>query len=89
VIRALLRPKYLWLATTNEVWVDGERVLVSGGPAVSDVGISYFRHAGRRVEFTLTTRTRKARSGGLDFDFFVDNKVVRTGVLRSSYVWFG
>lgn len=87
VIRALLLPKYLWLATVNELWVDGDLVSTSGGLTFSDVARHRLKHRGPEVEIVLETRTRIAITGGLDYECRVDGIVVSAGILRSEYVW--
>ena len=87
LIRALLLPKYLWLATVNELWVDGELVSRSGGPTFSNVAKHRLKHRGKDVEIVLKTRTRKAITGGLDYECHVDGTIVSEGILRSQYVW--
>ena len=87
VIRSLLLPKYLWLATLNELWVDGDLVTTSGGPTFSSVARHRLKHQGKEVEIVLETRTRKAITGGLDYECRVDGIVVSAGILRGALVW--
>ena len=87
VIRALLLPKYLWLATVNELWVDGALVSTSGGLTFSSVAKHRLKHRGKEVEVVLETSTRKAITGGLDYKCRVDGIIVSAGVLRCGFAW--
>jgi len=62
-------------------------VSTSGGLNFSSVARCRLKHLGKEVEIVLETRTRKAITGGLDYECRVDGTIVSAGVLRSEFAW--
>ena len=87
VIRAVLPAKYLWMATQNQLWIDGKLAASSGGMNFSSQAECTIEHNGGKVRVTLQTRTRLSLSGGGEYDFRINNVSYRKGQLRSEISW--
>jgi hypothetical protein len=87
VIRVIAPAKYLWMATINQLWIDGHLLAISGGFNFSSQAKCTIHHQGKTVNIVLQTRTRASLAGGLNYDFRVDDISRRTGMLKFEMRW--
>jgi len=81
---AYLSPKYLWLATENQLWIDDKFVAKSGGLNFGSEAKCKLLHDRKILDICFKTKTRFKSGSGLDYFLIVDNTVVKNGIINLS-----
>ena len=79
--------KYLWTATLNQLWVDGNLVASMGGPGLAHSVDFRIDHQGIQAHGTLVMKMRWSIKGGGNYEFRMNGVSQRSGVVYPEIRW--
>jgi hypothetical protein len=78
----VLSHKYLWIATANELRIDGSKVATSGGLCFSCKAQATIQHSGRPVTIEMRSSSRWQSFVNLNCELLIDGQSIGRGVSR-------
>lgn len=83
----VLSHKTFWIATLNELWIDGTMVATSGGFCFSDQVRATVQHDGQPVLIEVRSSTRWNSLVNLNYDLLIDGQIVSRGIAKTKVRW--
>jgi hypothetical protein len=80
----VLSHRTLWLATMNELWLDGKLAATSGGFGFRSRAKASLEHEGETVTVLVESSTGIS---GLECEVIVDGQTIMRGVVKARRCW--
>lgn len=83
----ILSRRTLWMATINELRVDGKLVATSGGFCFGSCAKASIEHKGKTTSLTVESSTCFRRAWDLNCRMIIDGNVVFEGLAKTFFRW--
>lgn len=83
----VLSHKTLWLATINELWIDGKLMAKSGGFSFNSEAKCVIKHHDHDITIEVKSSTSGKTLSGLNYEVIIDGETVDKGIAKARYRW--